>query len=137
MLIVFLKMIDPTDDLWKIFGMIGMAAGAVIWALKLQSNKTKSDEINKSEHQEMKKLIAEQEEHIEFQDKKIEKFSDKLDKLSDQISEFGIFDMRLKQLENQSGERKEENVYIRSQLAEFGKQMNRIEVSMSNKQNRP
>jgi hypothetical protein len=127
---------DPTDDVYKIVGIIAVLVGGILGALRFQSNKTKSDQINKSEHQAMNKLIAEQEDHIEFQDTKIEGFSDKLDKLSQQITQFGVFDLRLKQLELENVERKEENKLIMRKLDGIFNKMSQLEITISNKQNR-
>lgn len=124
------------DSFWKLMALLGMAITAILWGLKQQGNKTKSDSQTEANFKEVNKTIDEQEKHIEFQDTKIESFSDKLDKISQQINQFGVFDLRLKQLEVENNERKEENKIIMRKLDGIFNKMNQLEISMSNKANK-
>lgn len=128
---------EATDLIWKIIEIIAMVIAAILWGLKMQSIKTRSDDENKAEHKTMNTLINEQEAHIEFQDGKIQDFLVKLDRISQQITQFGVFDLKIKQLENENTERKEENKLIMRKLDGIFNKMNQIELTMSNKANRP
>lgn len=130
-------MTDPVDFFWKMAGLLGMVCAAVLWGLKQQGIKTKSDSENKAKFDAMVKKSEEQDKHMEYQDEKSEEISDKLGKISDQISQFGLFDLRLKNLEHENTERKEENRLMMRKLDSIFNKMNQIEVSMSGKANKP
>lgn len=131
-----MKVSDPVDFLWKMMGLAGAAAAAILWMLRMQSNKTKSDSENKSRFDSMEKKNDEQDRHMESQDERAEKVTESISRLSEQINQFGIFDLKLKQLEKENSERKEENKLIMGKLDSIFNKMNQIELSVNNKANR-
>lgn len=84
----------------------------------------------------MEKKNDEQDRHMESQDERAEKVTESISRLSEQINQFGIFDLKLKQLEKENSERKEENKLIMGKLDSIFNKMNQIELSVNNKANR-
>ena len=126
----------PNEFFWKIIGFLGSITAGILALMKIQSNRGASDERNIQKFEAVDKKFQEVDKHIEFGDVQREEILGTLRGMSLQINQFGIFDVRLKQLENENLERKEENKQIMSQLRGIYNKMNQIEVSISNKQNR-
>ncbi len=128
---------SDVDLYWKILEIVGLIAGGLIFLFKLNSSMAKREIEVKEKFKQVETKQSEQDKHMEFSDDRYEKISSQLGALSTQIGQFGVFDLRIKQLEKENTERQEENKTIMRKLDGIFNKMNQLELSVNNKANRP
>lgn len=125
------------DFFYKLLAIVAFIAGGIIFILKKQNDKSRSDEKTQNKFKSVDDAFSEHLKRFDDVDKSQGQLDVKIERIIEQLYDMKVMKIEIMQLQKENVELKGQNVEVLKKLNSIFEKMSLIEINMQNKANRP